>query len=29
MKFYIPPTLKDDFEIWLHTDVPNTNYDFE
>lgn len=29
MKFYIPPTLEQDFIDWLHTDVPNINYDFE
>lgn len=29
MKFYIPPTLEQDFIDWLNTDVPNINYDFE
>ena len=29
MKFYIPPTIKSDFEDWLNTDVANVNYDFE
>lgn len=29
MKFYIPPTIQKDFEDWLHTDVSNTNYNFE
>ena len=29
MKFYIPPTVKSDFEDWLNTDVANVNYDFE
>ena len=29
MKFYIPPTIKNDFEDWLNTDVANVNYDFE
>lgn len=29
MKFYIPPTIKNDFEDWLNTDVTNVNYDFE
>lgn len=29
MKFYIPPTIQKDFEDWLHTEVPNTNYNFE
>ena len=29
MKFYIPPTIRKDFEDWLRTEVPNTNYDFE
>ena len=29
MKFYIPPTIKSDFEGWASTDVANVNYDFE
>ena len=29
MKFYIPPTIKSDFEDWLNTNVANVNYDFE
>ena len=29
MKFYVPPTIKSDFEDWLNTDVANVNYDFE
>ena len=29
MKFYIPPTLEQDFVDWLNTDVSNINYDFE
>lgn len=28
-RFYVPPTLRSDFENWLMTDVPNTNYTFE
>ena len=29
MKFYVPPTLQQDFRDWLHTDVKNANYDFQ
>ena len=29
MKYYVPPTLKQDFRDWLRTDVAHANYDFE
>lgn len=29
MKFYVPPTLKQDFKDWLNTDVEHANYSFQ
>jgi len=29
MDFYYPPTIKDDFSRFIHTDVPNATYTFE
>lgn len=29
MKFYVPPSLEQDFRDWLKTDISHTNYDFE
>lgn len=29
MSFYYPPTIKDDFSQFIHTDIPNATYTFE